>query len=279
MVLAPTVSLFFPALGLATAGAAAFFATMLGLAALPALEYLFPPPDHALGRPHRTTGRRARWGSAAPALAAGALAAVCLVAGLATDRFDAAHPAPTQLMYALDTDTGEAIWASEDAYVGAWLGQYVNERRELRSDFGLLARQYATGPAEPADLPAPDIAVTSDSTDGDTRFLALTVTPQRAARLIYVELPDAAVTRAVVQGREVAAEEIGDRFGIQFHAPPPDGVALELEIAGVGPTAIRVMDGSDGLADLPGFVPRPPDVGIRGSHTSELVLVARTVTV
>ena len=38
------------------------------------------------------------------------------------------------------------------------------------------------------------------------------------------------------------------------------------------------MDGSDGLADLPGFQPRPVGVGIEGSHDSELVLVARTST-
>jgi hypothetical protein len=38
------------------------------------------------------------------------------------------------------------------------------------------------------------------------------------------------------------------------------------------------MDGSDGLADLPGFRPRPADVGVAGSHTSELVAVAQTYT-
>ena len=50
---------------------------------------------------------------------------------------------------------------------------------------------------------------------------------------------------------------------------------LELEIAGTSPATLRVMDGSDGLADLPGFVPRPDGVGTLGSHTSELVLVAK----
>ena len=36
------------------------------------------------------------------------------------------------------------------------------------------------------------------------------------------------------------------------------------------------MDASDGLDGLPGFRPRPPDVGIVGSHTSEMLAVART---
>jgi hypothetical protein len=40
-----------------------------------------------------------------------------------------------------------------------------------------------------------------------------------------------------------------------------------------------VLDGSDGLNGLPGFTPRPPGVGVLGSHTSELVIVAKTYTV
>jgi hypothetical protein len=38
------------------------------------------------------------------------------------------------------------------------------------------------------------------------------------------------------------------------------------------------MDASDTLSTLPGFQPRPPAVGILGSHSSELVAVARTYT-
>ena len=44
------------------------------------------------------------------------------------------------------------------------------------------------------------------------------------------------------------------------------------------PVTLRVLDGSDGLDGLPGFTPRPPGVGIAGSHTSEMAVVGRTVT-
>ena len=40
--------------------------------------------------------------------------------------------------------------------------------------------------------------------------------------------------------------------------------------------ALRAMDASDGLDTLPGFRPRPPDVGVAGSHSSEMLAVART---
>ncbi|WP_230414822.1 hypothetical protein [Micromonospora tarapacensis] len=62
-----------------------------------------------------------------------------------------------------------------------------------------------------------------------------------------------------------------------FHAPPADGVEVTLTVE---PRAdrveLRAMDASDGLETLPGFRPRPPDVGVAGSHSSEMLAVART---
>src|SRR3954468_6078268 len=52
VVLAPTVALFFPALGLKTAAVPGFFVALLAVALLPALEPLFADPDE---RAHRST--------------------------------------------------------------------------------------------------------------------------------------------------------------------------------------------------------------------------------
>ena len=84
---------------------------------------------------------------------------------------------------------------------------------------------------------------------------------------------------AKVQGRNVPAEFTGDNFGVLFHAPPDEGITVDLVLDGTGPTNVRVMDGSDGLAGLPGFTPRPADVTAEGSHDSELVVVAKTYSI
>jgi hypothetical protein len=55
-------------------------------------------------------------------------------------------------------------------------------------------------------------------------------------------------------------------------------VDVVLTVRGTGPVRLRAMDGSDGLGGLPGFHPRPADVGVLGSHTSEMLAVARTYT-
>jgi len=290
VILAPTVALFFPALGLATGAAGAFFAVLLGLALLPVFELVYPTPEDpgspaAQGQsrhPGFRTARRRLW-AAIPAMTAGALALAFLGAGLAVDHFDADHPAPAQLFYALDADSGQARWLSTDSDPGEWVSQYVTGPEDLRGTFGLLGVGVLTGPAQPAALPAPALTVSSDSTSGDRRNLSITVTPQREVRLIYLLLPGAAVARASVAGHEIPTSVFADGTGVVFNGPPDrdtsTGVTFDLELDEVMPVTARVIDGSDGLDELPGFTPRPPGVGVQGSHTSELVLVAKTYTV
>jgi len=283
IILVPTVFLFFPALGLETGATAALFAVLLGMALLPIIELLYPAPARTAAPEQHSDavqdGSRGRWWAAAPALVTGALAVLSVAAGLEVDQFDAVHPAPSQLAYALDTDTGRARWVSSDAKPGEWVSQFVSTPEDLHDAFGMLNKGVRTGPAEAADLPPPQLSVLSDSTAGGVRTLAVNIRAQRDARLIYLDLPDSTVLRATVQGQPVPKAEFADRFAVVFHAPPTDGVTVVLDLIRADPARIRVMDGSDGLADLPGFRPRPAGVGIQGSHSSELVLVAKTYTV
>jgi hypothetical protein len=295
VVLAPTVYLFFPALGLATGAAAALFAAMLGLALLPVVDLVYPPVGDRIGRrveeatdpvtgatvttaPARGMAGR-RWWSAAPGVAAGVLTVAFLAAGLSVDHFDAEHPEPAQLAYALDADSGQARWITTDTTWGEWLGQYITGTEDLNGAFGLFDDGLGTGPAQAADLPAPALTVVTDTTEQGRRLLTVNIDSERDARLLYLELPEAVVLKATVDGREVPAAELAGRFGLVFHAPPRGGLIVELELQSPLPTPIRVMDGTDGLDGLPGFTPRPEGIGIQGSHTSELVVVATTSTV
>jgi hypothetical protein len=271
LVLAPAVVLVLPALGMETGAAAALLAVLLGLALLPLLDLLFRRPD----------GMDDSLWSALPATVCLLLAAGFGAAGLVANQFDAAHPAPSQLMYALDADAGRARWVSGEAEPGTWTSQYVHEREDLEAEFPLLQGELATGPADAAALPPPDLRAVSDQTAAGRRTLTLRLRSRRPVRLAGFRLEGG--TRAVavkVAGRELTGAEVSEPgFGVVFHAPPADGVEVVLVLDGAGPVRLRLLDGSDGLAGLPGFRPRPPGVGVAGSHTSELVLVARTATV
>jgi len=275
--------LLFPALGMAMGGVAALFAVLLGLSALPVLDLLHPQAGGVQG----TAAARARRRGALPTLAATLAAVLCAGVALSLDRFDADHPVPTHLMYALDAGTGQARWLSHETKPQPWTDRYVDGTESVGVDFPALGdEELRTGPAEPATVPAPKLDVLADTTANGVRTLRLRLTPQRPVRLasLHVEAARAEVRSAVVAGRPVATERAGGGhwgFGLVFHAPPAEGVEITLELAPRvgGPVLMRAMDASDGLTGLPGFQPRPADVGVAGSHSSEMLAVARTYPV
>ncbi|WP_166846603.1 M28 family peptidase [Isoptericola sp. BMS4] len=271
LVVVPVVLLFLPALGLATGAAPAVVATLLGLALVPALAVMLP--------------RAPRVGGTVVGVL-GAVTVVALVTGFAVDRFDADHPEPTRLAYALDADSGEALWVSDEASPSDWTAQYVGHRDDLSSAFPPLHGDVWTGPADAADLPAPEVRVVADETAGGERTVTLRVTPGEGApvgtagALRYVELDSAdggaRVLAAELEGREVP---VGPRgvLDTRFYAPGPDGFEAVVTVPAGDELDLRVVAAGGGLEGLPGFVDRPVGVGVAGSHTSELVLVARTV--
>ncbi|SCE91577.1 Zn-dependent amino-or carboxypeptidase, M28 family [Micromonospora coriariae] len=287
MILLPTVVLLFPALGMAMGGVAALVAVLLGLTALPVVDLLYPQAGGQRGM----RALRARRLAMLPAGAAAVAAVVLAGVGLAVDRFDAAHPAPTHLMYAMDAGTGQARWLSHETDPQPWTDGYVDGVTDVGDDFpGLGDGELRTGPAQPANLPAPKLEVLADSGSGSgsgsggERTLRLRLTPQREVRLatLHVDTSTATVLRAEVSGRSVPVEPRDGRwgFGLIFHAPPAEGIEVTLTLRPIaGQVALRAMDASDGLEGLPGFRPRPPAVGIVGSHSSEMLAVARTYPV
>ncbi|HEV7961793.1 MAG TPA: M28 family peptidase [Actinoplanes sp.] len=280
IVLLPTVVMLFPALGMVLAGAGAFLAVLLGLALLPIIDLLHPEAGGQRG----LVALRARRLGLLPTAAAVLAVLVFAAVGLRADRFDAAHPAPTQLMYALNADDNTARWLSAETRPQKWTSHYVSGKPAEVVDtlpaFG--AEKLLSGPAAAAALPAPQLTVESDTRSGDTRTMRLRLLPQRQVRLATLHVgAEAAVTAATVGGRELPTNRTAGGpwgFGFVFHAPPATGIEIILSVRTQSPVTFRVMDASDGLGALPGFVPRPPDVGIAGSHISEMLAVARTYT-
>jgi len=272
------VVLLFPALGMEKGGVAALVAVLLGLTALPVVDLLHPQAGGQRG----LLALRARRLGVLPAGAAAVAAVVLAGVGLGVDRFDAAHPAPTHLMYALDAGTGQARWLSEETDPQPWTDGYVDGVADVGDDFpGLGGGELRAGPAQSANLPAPRLDVVADATSGGERTLRLRLTPQRTARLatLHVDTSTATVLRAEAAGRSVPVEPRAGKwgFGLVFHAPPTEGIEVTLTLRPVaGRVSLRAMDASDGLDALPGFRPRPPAVGVVGSHSSEMLAVART---
>jgi hypothetical protein len=270
VVLVPAAAMFFPALGLSTGAAPAFVVALLAVTLLPAFELVFPPEEE----------RRPLAALAVP-LVAVALAVACTFVGLSVDRFDAAHPSPSQLVYALDADTGTAWWGSTETQPATYTADYLDGSDGPAGFYPYLSfRDFTWGAAEAADLRAPTVEVVNDRRVGDRREVTVRVTPQRAGvRFVGLELitDGGRVTGGRVEGRQLLEDALGgERARLTFHAPPADGVRAIFTVEGGTALSLRAIDGSDGLDGLPGYRPRPQDVAAAGSHSSDLVVVAGT---
>lgn len=280
IILLPAIIMLFPALGMPLAAVGAFLAVLMGLALLPVVDLIHP----VAGGQRGLDALRARRRGALPTLAAAVAVLVCAGIGLSVDRFDAEHPAPTQLMYALNADNGTAQWLSDEPRSQEWTSQYVSgdlhKVNETLPAFG--PEKMRAGKAQAASIPAPKLTLESDTRSGDARIMRLRLQPQRTVRLTTLHVAKGVtVTDAIVAGQHVVPGKTQDGpwgFGFVFHAPPTDGIEITLTVQTAGPVKFRAMDGSDGLSSLPGFHPRPADVGIVGSHTSEMLAVAATYT-
>ena len=267
VVLVPIVLLFFPALGLATGAAPAVVAALLALALTPVLAVRWP------------RGRRRALGLVGGCAAVGVVA---LVVGFVVDPFDAEHPEPTRLAYALDADTGSAHWVSDEGSPSGWTAQFVDTETDLSEPFPMFEGEVHAGDAEAADLPAPVVDVLDAQPAGDARILTLRVTPGdgapigTAGALRYVPLNASNVESAEVAGREVPVD--GGDLDTRFYAPGEEGFEVRLTVPAGQPLDLRVVAAGGGLEGLPGFRPRPAEVGVAGSHTSELVLVGTSVS-
>ena len=272
VVLAPTVSLFFPALGLARGAAPAAMVTVLVLAALPAVELLFGERDASRG---------SRLADAAVPVSALVLAAACAVAGLVVDTFDETHPVPTRLAYVQDDDRDRAWWVTTETAPGAWTAGYADAHRPLPADYPYLVDQdVRTGAAEDAGLQAAVVTPVSDTVVGGRREIGVRVTPQRpGVRFVVLDLrvDGGTVVGGRVAGRAVPKAALGkDRLWLVFHAPPADGLQARFSIEGDGAVSLRTIDGSVGPDGLPGLTPRPEGDDVAGSHTADMVLVSAT---
>jgi hypothetical protein len=195
--------------------------------------------------------------------------------GFSRPSFDAEHPRPHTLFYAMNADTGMAQWASMDDDRDAWLAQFVpNESAEattaeevlgitpsplVESDW-LISSIPAWARGAPAlSAPAPTITVLEDRTEADLRVLRLRAESPRGARIISVA-PENEVVRASVAGKQISVYE-GWRF--VFVGLPPEGVELELTLRNARRAVLVVLDQTDGLPPSLttgfGFSPEPED--------------------
>src|SRR5262249_2975933 len=150
----------FDAAGLETGGVVAALLTLFGLTLLPLVEPLLPATGQAWGR------RRA----AGFALTGVTLVAALVGAGLAVDRFDAAHPRRSELPYRAHAAAGSPGGRGGAAGPAGGARRYVTARAEdSERTAGLADGPIWLGPAPPVPAAAPEVTLRSRHSDPSSR--------------------------------------------------------------------------------------------------------------
>ena len=117
--------------------------------------------------------------------------AVALIAGSITAKPDAANPQADSIFYALNADTGQALWISEDPQPDVWTSQFLGtefKRGKLTELFPQDSKELLFAPAPVLNLDAPQVKLLDDHTTGDTRILQMHVTTPGQVPWVEVEI-------------------------------------------------------------------------------------------
>ena len=223
-------------------------------------------------------------GKVLPLVALAAALILCIIAAKTT-RYSPTHPKPSLLSYALDADTGKALWTSSTNRIDSWTAQYLGNSlsRGKLPDFvpDWYPIDFLQHEAPSITLPPPQAELLEDSSDGDTRTLHLRITTPRHARTLHVGLTQAEVFSASVNGHDLGKPSEArwrqpGHWNFDYANPPAEGIDVQIRVQASGPVTIVLVDRSSGLPTITGanFPQRPSDS--MPIHSGDQTMVRRS---
>lgn len=194
--------------------------------------------------------------------------------GLFVDRPDARTPQGSSLAYVLDADAGVARWVTTDAAPAEWTRRYAPDPPSVVASWP-YGEPVGSGPAPVRPAPGPAALATPIAGGG----VRLQVSSPRGAPTIIVraDRPAASVTVTYPGRTPLTTPLDGGPLRLQLDDVPPEGATVDLQLG--GPATLRVDDQTLGLAGLPDFVPRPPELRQARGNQSDVVIVSRRLAV
>ena len=200
--------------------------------------------------------------------------------GMFTSRFDRESRMKSSLFYAVNANTGNAIWASLALRPDEWTREFLTDSTERSSALDYVGQDMsvlsASAPVTPA--PAPDIQVVSDTTNNGIRTLNLRIKSARQAPCIIVSLNEETMVRAFLLDGKRYDQYPKDGWRMRYFAAPPEGIDLVLEMEQGPNVVLRVTDFSPGLPQLPGvsIKPRPDHLMVSPELFNDGFIITRS---
>jgi hypothetical protein len=204
-------------------------------------------------------------------------------AGILTPVYRQDQPKSNNIFYALNADSGKATWASVDPRPDEWTSQFLSRQPERGSMTEYVPMRYdgfLKSAAPEVTLPAPQIALVSETKTDDGRTIKVRVTSPRHAPSISLSTdPGTEIVSSEIAGKTIPSSA-GERWALNYFALPQDGVEISLHTKSDAAVKIRAVDQSYELpviSDHP-FTARPSFLLPKPFTYSDSTLVSKTYT-
>ena len=175
-----------------------------------------------------------------------------------TTEFDAGHPRPNSILYAMNADTRSAIWASYDASVDEWTSQFLGSnpvKGSVTDHLPNASQPLLHSQAPPVTLASPTVRFLDNRMVDGARTLRARVTGPPGATLLTVTT-HTQIMGATLDGVRVlnlSDEDKGEAaWNLTYWSPPPEGFELILTIADGERVTVTATAGTPELPAIPG---------------------------
>lgn len=201
--------------------------------------------------PH--VARLGRWSR--PVAATLALVGIgCVLWGYADSSYDARRKCPDSVFYAMNVDTGAAVWATTEDAPDEWTAQFFVDGAGVRafddffpgSGFEFLQSNAPAVPVEPSTA-----EVLEDSSRDGVRTVRLHLRSPQWSALVQVAVVRVGLVSFEVGDRPLDLS-LGDAawFQMRYWAFPENGIDVTIRTESPGPLVLRTTDFAYGLPDL-----------------------------
>ncbi len=209
------------------------------------------------------------------------LSVAFISAAIFTARIDREHPRPSSLFYAMNADSGKAIWATMDHRLNAWTNRFLTDHVKLGPLDNFIPSTYPaflSAQAPIKELAVPEISLVSQSISGTVKTSHFNIKSPRKAPIIFILLDHGAeVISATINGKTANGGGAG-QWGLRYLPLPEAGLDLVLVTKASLPIKLKVTDLSYDLPALDELVsnPRPGELISSWFPYSDTTYVSKT---
>jgi hypothetical protein len=216
------------------------------------------------------------------------LSLIFLIAGNVVPAHGNSDPRSDTLVYSLDTNSGEAVWASSNARTDQWTTQFLSSspRREVLTDrLPNNKTMFLVNNAPSLGIENDRLEVLDDIVNDGIRTLRLKLISPRKARIMSVFVdPQTEVLSATVGGKRIETAGAANQsnpenwWELTYRAVPKEGFDLTLETKQLAQIKVKLTSQSDGLPEIPNarFQARPAH--LIPAANSDVVILTQALT-